>query len=172
MSIKIGFKVMNSEQRYQTPLANILIYIIAILILNGCANSKYFAGVPLPPKETKLININPIAQTKSFACGYSSLASVALYYDVNLTSLMEGEVQEKFSNKSLSAVDIIQIATTLQLRVFAYQGSYEDLSNNIRDGRPILILLKKPLRLYNYPSINWAIQTSSSLLGESHWTVK
>ena len=149
----------------------ISLYIISSLFISSCANSKYFAGVQLPPLQASLINIIPIKQTKTYTCGYASLASVALYYDVALTSLTEGELQEKFSNKNLSVKDIIEVGTILQLKVFAYQGNYSDLQKNIKNGRPVLILLKKPLNIYNFPSLNWTIEAYLSLFKESHWVV-
>lgn len=41
----------------------------------------------------------------------------------------------------------------------------------MQSGRPVLILLKYPLKLHNYPAFPCAVETAYPFLAKPHWVV-
>jgi ABC-type bacteriocin/lantibiotic exporter with double-glycine peptidase domain len=155
-------------------IATILILLIGFAaLLGGCANARYSAGIDLACYgDTILIsNISHVAQSKEYPCGYASLASVALYYQISSEQLTGDSFKKAFGKRGLSARDLKAFGQALGLVAFAYKGDIENLKGNLRKKRPVLVLLGESPRIANWPSYTWAKETAGRSIGGPHWVV-
>ncbi|HUW55557.1 MAG TPA: hypothetical protein VMZ92_02905 [Planctomycetota bacterium] len=138
----------------------------------GCANAAPFRGVDWTrEKSTPFVELTPVAQTNVQGCGYASLGAVAIYHGVAPERLREEAIVRNFANRTLSAVDLVTMANALGLIAFGYQGTEEDLRENVTKGRPMLVLLSNRPRIGKFPSLDWSRDTAHALVGGAHWVV-
>lgn len=142
-------------------------------LLGGCANAHHFTGTDLACYgDTILISdISQVAQSKEYQCGYASLASVALYYQISPEHLTGDSFKKAFGERGLSAKDLKAFAKALGLIAFGYKGDIENLKGNLRKKRPVLVLLGESPRIANWPSYAWAKETAGRSIGGPHWVV-
>ncbi len=151
----------------------IMIALLFISMCGGCSNAKYDRGFLLETfSQAALIRgLPPICQSNKYQCGYACLASVALYYGVESEKLIADSISKPFISKSLTGQELINMAKTVGLIGFAYQGNLADLEKNIKKGRPVIALIKHPPRTGNWPSYEWAMETSEKSIIDPHWVV-
>jgi len=156
----------------RTHVAAALVTVL-VGMCGGCANAKYDRGYELDSflDVVQVRGMPPIAQSKKYQCGYACLASVALYYDVNPVKLTETSIVKKFSGRPLSAKELLEMAKQFGLIGYAYKGSLDDLTKNLKKGRPVIILLGDPPRTADWPSFEWAQDTGGSMVAVPHWVV-
>jgi ABC-type bacteriocin/lantibiotic exporter with double-glycine peptidase domain len=149
------------------------IVMIVMSMCAGCANARYDRGSSIESlaDTVQVYGVPPVAQSSKYQCGYVCLASVALYYNTNTSKLVEGVLPEKFSGRPLSAKELLEMSKELGLIGFAYEGSLEDLTTNLKKGRPVIVLLNDPPRTAHWPSFEWAKETVNTLLAIPHWVV-
>lgn len=146
--------------------------LVAGVCAGGCGNARHYRGLDLSTTQpASLISLPTAAQGGNNDCGYAALASVALYQHVPASRLVEGAVFEKFRGPRLSAKDLVEMAKMLELTAFGYQGSLEDLRENVAKGRPVVVLLDHPPRVGNYPSIEFFADLAAAPFVIPHWVV-
>jgi ABC-type bacteriocin/lantibiotic exporter with double-glycine peptidase domain len=140
--------------------------------LAGCANARPFHGVEWKQsKPTLYVELTPVAQLDVRDCGYSSLGTVAVHHGVPMEKLRDGEIVRDFGNRTLSAVDLIRMSGELGLVAYGYQGTIDDLRENLTKGRPMLVLLPRRPRVGKFPSLAWSGDTAERFVGGAHWVV-
>lgn len=91
--------------------------------------SLYVSGLP------------PIRKNARYACGPACVAAVAGYWGVGMT-----EFRTRIANAPADTTgkDLREMAEALGLLAFVFQGSLADLQDNLRQGRPVIVMLPKP----------------------------
>ena len=141
--------------------------------LCGCANAKFYRGADLSSaaKPTIIRGVPTVAQTDKYSCGHACLASVAIYYDVPFEMVEERILLGAEQERALSAGELVRAAESLGLVAFAYEGTFDDLQDNLQKNRPILALINAPPKVANYPAFEWAAETGAGLAAQPHWVV-
>lgn len=149
-----------------------LIGVLLVVLAGGCANAEHYRGLEMGGGVgVSIVALPAVAQAGKNDCGYASLASVALYLEVDPGRLAAGEVAETYRDCQMSAADMIKMAKELGLEAFGYQGDVEDLRKNVGAGRPVLVLLDHPPRLGTYPSFEWWGDLAAMPFKIPHWVV-
>jgi predicted double-glycine peptidase len=83
-----------------------------------------------------------IRQDEHYACGAACVAAVAAYWNVS-----PAEFRAKHPQMPADATgrDLQVLAEGLGLQAFAYRGSMDDLAENLRKGRPLIVMIPQPL---------------------------
>ena len=145
---------------------------ILTVTLVGCANAEYFSGVrPSGLGGSSFVELTPTAQGSGCKCGYASMITVAKYYGVSPKLLANDAILRRVGDKDLSANNLVTIAKAFDLAAYAYQGSIEDIQQNVTKNRPMMVLLSARPRLAPFPSFGWATGTVQSIVGQPHWVV-
>lgn len=92
-------------------------------------DSLYVSGLP------------PIRQNARYACGPACVAAVAGYWGVGMT---EFKTKVATAPADTTGKNLREMAEALGLRAFVFQGSFADLQDNLRHGRPVIVMLPKP----------------------------
>ena len=157
--------------RFAVGLA--IISAVTGMSFSGCANAKFYRGtdLALAPDSIVIHAMPTVAQTDQYSCGPACLASVALYYDVPITTVEQVTSADARREQALSAAELIRTAESFGLVAFGYQGSLDDLRDNLRNNRPVIALLDAPPRVANYPAFEWISETSTAFVSQPHWVV-
>lgn len=148
------------------------IAVAATICIGGCANAQRYRGLDLTTtRPSSLIAVPAAAQNGRNDCGYAALASVALYHRAAASRLVEGEVPQSFRGERLAAADLVKMAAKLELKAFGYQGSVDDLRENVGKGRPVLVLLSQPPRVEPRTFFDFAGDFASAGFVIPHWVV-
>jgi len=141
--------------------------------LCGCANAKYYQGtdLSLAPKYTIIHGLPIVTQTDKYSCGRACLASVALYYDVPCTTVEELTLSATQPEQALTGAQLVRAAESFGLLAFGYEGSFDDLKDNIQKNRPVIALLDTPPKVAKYPAFEWVTETSTAVVAQPHWVV-
>lgn len=141
--------------------------------LCGCANAKFYRGADLSSaaKPTIIRGVPTVAQTDKYSCGHACLASVAIYYDVPFEMVEERILLGAEQERALSAGELVRAAESLGLVAFAYEGTFDDLQDNLQKNRPILALINAPPKVANYPAFEWFVETGAGSSALPHWVV-
>jgi predicted double-glycine peptidase len=112
------------------------------LLLTGCVSVSSFEGLPLSGDDIYLAGIPPVRQDERYACGEACLAAVAAYWEVPLAAF-----REKFSSlpREASGPGLQAQAEALGLQAVVYRGSVDDLRDNLQKGRPLIVMIPKPV---------------------------
>lgn len=111
-------------------------------LFSGCTSVTRFHGLTLSDDALFVSDVAPIRQDRAYACGPACVAAVAAHWGV---SPAEFKAQIRESGDDATADDLQQMATRLGLRAFAYQGSMDDLRQNLEKGRPVIAMIPQPL---------------------------
>ena len=141
--------------------------------LCGCANARFYEGadLSLAPKATIVHGVPIVAQTDKYSCGRACLASVALYYEVPFTTVEEVTLSGAQREEAWAAAELVRAAESFGLVAFGYEGSFDDLKDNIQKNRPVITLLDTPPKVANYPAFEWIVETSTTAVSQPHWVV-
>ncbi len=144
-----------------------------LLIAAGCSNARYDTGFTLETysQAVSIPGLPLIAQSENYQCGYACVASVAIYCGVASDKLIAEDVSDRFGGMALSGREMIELAKTLGLTAYVYQGDHEDIAKNLRKGRPLVALLDHPPRTADWPTYEWAYETAEWSLVMPHWVV-
>jgi ABC-type bacteriocin/lantibiotic exporter with double-glycine peptidase domain len=121
--------------------------------------------------QSHYIGLTPISQPDRWGCGYACMATVSMYLGVAPEKLTEDNMTRNYTAKPLTALHLVKMARELGLVAFAYQGTTDDLKENLSKGRAVITLLSQRPRTGSFPSAGWAAETSHSVLGSAHWVV-
>lgn len=170
-------KTCDSEARFDVPvtwrvlrcalIVSVCVWITAAVI--GCGNARHFSGVLLdasPPGRFLLVP--PVAQSDRLMCGPAAAAAVLSYHGIRVDRLKRA-LGERKTDIAWGAADIVELARSLGLEAYFYKGGPDDTSSNIKQGRPVLVLLPGPARTARYPAIEWFSETAHMISAKAHW---
>lgn len=126
---------------FMRPGLRLLILASGVLLGGGCTSVKPFRGIPLDGDSLYVSGLPPIRQDQRYACGPACLAAVAGYWGVELEKF---KATDAAAMRDSSGKDLQKLAEALGLRAFVFAGSYADLQDNLRQGRPVIVMLPKP----------------------------
>ncbi len=116
---------------------------VALAILcAGCASVSSFRGLPLGDDGTYLRGLPPLTQDGHYACGATCVAAVAASLDVSPAKFRE---THPALPGDLTAQQLTALVEPLGLQAFAYAGSIDDLAQNLRRGRFLIVMIPRPL---------------------------
>lgn len=153
------------------PHLRLLVPCVGLLLGGGCASVQPFRGVPLEGDSLYVIGLPPVRQDARYTCGPACVAAVAGYWGVGLT---EFKTRIATAPGDTTGKDLQEMAEALGLRAFVFQGSFADLQDNLRHGRPVIVMLPRP------PDPAWrragwlgaaALALSEHLPHPPHWVV-
>ena len=143
--------------------------LLPTLLLGGCASVTAFKGITLDDESVYVSGLPPIRQDEHYACGAACVAAVAAYWNVS-----PAEFRAKYPQMPADATgrDLQVLAEGLGLQAFAYRGSMDDLQENLRKGRPVIVMIPQPL-LPNGELTSSLLLNAWNRWGprEAHWVV-
>jgi predicted double-glycine peptidase len=112
------------------------------LFAGGCASVTHFKGVTLNEDSVYVSGVAPVRQDKNYACGPACVAAVAALWGIDL-----GEFTARHPHlpADASGQELEQLAKEFGLQAVVYRGSMDDLQENLRDGRPLIVMIPQPL---------------------------
>gem|GEM_PF-1399601 len=117
--------------------------IFLLLIVCGCSTARQFSGIRVGEQATLITSLPPLLQTKRVSCGPTCLAAVAAYWEIDATAFYKTTTEFDLST-DFTAAELGRLGRELGLKPFIYQGSMEDLRDNLGKGRPLVVLIPKP----------------------------
>ncbi|HTQ30400.1 MAG TPA: cysteine peptidase family C39 domain-containing protein [Opitutaceae bacterium] len=117
-------------------------WLAAPLLLGACSSVAPFTGMPLGRNGLYVNGVTPIRQDKIYSCGPACVAAVATHWGVDLARF---ESRIPPLSGDTTARDLQNLAGELGLTAFAYEGSMDDLQDNLRQGRPVITMIPMPL---------------------------
>lgn len=142
------------------------------VLLSGCSNAKTFRGFDLSAApDARLIAVPPVALTEKRGCGFAALSSVAMYHGVGAKALLAPAIRERFVGRALSAQDLVEMSKALGLGAYGYSGTVEDLTSNLRKGRPAIVMLDGPPRGGYPPPFGLTLTLAKAIVAGAHWVV-
>jgi len=116
--------------------------LLCTLLLGGCSTVTSFKGITLDDETIYVCGLPPIRQDKNYACGPACVAAVSAFWNVPLA-----DFRTKFPSLTTDTTgqDLQRLGKDLGLQAFAYRGSLVDLKDNLRQGRPIIVMIPQPL---------------------------
>ena len=110
--------------------------------LGGCATVAPFKGLAITEDTVYVAGLPPVRQDRQFACGAACVAAVAAYWNVPLAQFRARHPQMP---EDTTGHDLELLAEDLGLHAFAYRGSMDDLRENLRKGRPLIVMIPQPV---------------------------
>ena len=145
--------------------------IFAALLMGGCTSVHSFRGLSLTGESLYVSGLPPLRQNQDYACGPTCVAAVAAHWGVGLA---EFKAKCPAAPPDTTGADLRAIAESLGLRGLVYQGSLADLQDNLRQGRPVIVMIPQPPN----PALRqagWigalALSVSEHVPHPSHWVV-
>ncbi len=144
---------------------------LAGLLLGGCTSVQSFRGLSLTGESLYVSSLPPLRQNRDYACGPTCVAAVAAHWGVGLE---EFKAKYPTAPQDTTGPDLRAIAESLGLRGLVYQGSLADLQDNLRQGRPVIVMITQPPN----PALRQAgligalaLSVSEHVPHPSHWVV-
>lgn len=142
-----------------------------MLALGGCTSVSSFRGIPLAGDSLYVSGLPPLRQDGQYACGPVCVAAVAAHWGV---SLDEFKTKCPSAPQDTTGQELRTLAESLGLRAFVFQGSLDELRTNLRQGRPLIVMITKPpdqaLRRMGLLG-GIALALSEKMSRPSHWVV-
>ncbi len=119
-----------------------ILWLLSAFVLSGCASVGRFRGLAIGDDSLYVAGLPPIHQDKNYSCGAACVAALAAYWNVS-----ESQFRAKCPRmpENTSGHDLQQLAADLGLGGFVYRGSMEDLTDNLRKGRPLIVMIPQPV---------------------------
>ena len=121
--------------------------VMLLVLLMGCADSSRvsrFRGVTLHEDTVYVRGVAPILQGADTACGPACLAGVAAYWDRPVsTDKLQQSLGPSATQGAHSADELAAAARGLGLKAYPYQGALDNLDANLRQGRPVIVLVRR-----------------------------
>ncbi|MBI2517471.1 MAG: hypothetical protein HYV95_11240 [Opitutae bacterium] len=143
----------------------------AQLVLSGCSSVRVYRGFPLGGNGIYLGGVPALRQDARYACGPACLAAVAAYWGVGLDAF---RAQCPGFPREASGTELQSLAGKLGLQAFVFHGSEADLRANLQKGRPLIVMLPKPMDPLLPPGgpIGSVLRAAGEQLPHpSHWVV-
>ena len=115
---------------------------LALILLGGCTSVGSFRGISIDEGSVYINGVPPIKQDAHYACGAASVAAVAAFWSIPLADFKAKHPQVPGDT---TGHDLEMLAQESGLQAFAYRGSMEDLQENLRKGRPLIVMISQPL---------------------------
>lgn len=148
-----------------------LIAALGVLFLGGCTSVRSFRGLSLTGDGLYVSGLPPVRQDKTYACGPACVAAVAAYWGVGFA---EFKAKCATAPQDTTGPDLRTMAESLGLRALVFQGSFADLQDNLRQGRPVIVMIPQPpdpaLRQAGLIGA-LALAVSEHVSHPSHWVV-
>jgi len=116
--------------------------LLPAFLLGGCASVTPFRGFTLNDDSTYVSSVPPVRQDKNHACGAACVAAVAAHWGVDLATFRSNH---PLLPDDATGQDLQELARQTGLQAFAYRGSIDDLQENLSKGRPLIVMIPKPL---------------------------
>ena len=100
-----------------------------------------FRGIPLTGDSLYVSGVPPLRQDAQYACGPVCVAAVGMHWGV---SLDEFKAKYPAAPQDTTGRDLRALVESLGLQAFVFQGSLDDLRDNLRRGRPMIVMITKP----------------------------
>jgi ABC-type bacteriocin/lantibiotic exporter with double-glycine peptidase domain len=113
-----------------------------VALLAGCASVAPFTGVRLHDDALWVSDVPPVRQDPTHACGAACVAAVAAHWGVGLAEFRAAIPQ---APNDANADELVAMAQRLGLQAFSYEGSLDDLRENLATGRPVIVMIPLPL---------------------------
>ena len=130
-----------------------------------------FRGIPLVGDGLYVSGLPPLRQNKQYTCGAACVAAVAAHWGVTLD---EFKAKCPAAPKDSTGQDLQALAESVGLQAFVFQGSMADLQDNLRQGRPMIVMITQPpdpalrqLGLWG----RLALSLSEHVSHPAHWVV-
>jgi len=162
-----------SDRQFPFPVSTTLrlTTILAALLLGGCTSVKSFRGLSLTGDSLYVSGLPPLRQNQDYACGPACVAAVAAHWGVGLA---EFKAKCPAAPQDTTGPQLRAIAESLGLRGLVYRGSMADLQDNLRQGRPVIVMIPQPPN----PGLRQAgligalaLSVSEHVPHPSHWVV-
>jgi predicted double-glycine peptidase len=111
-------------------------------LLAGCSTPEQFRGVAIGETPVLITSVPPLLQTKHVSCGPACVAAVAAYWEKDYSNFFSDS--PPYLAEDFSATDLTNLVQHLELKSFAYGGSMTDLESQLRNGRPLVVLIPRP----------------------------
>lgn len=139
------------------------------LLAGGCASVSSFKGLKFDDEAVYVSGVTPVQQDKHYACGAACLATVAAHWGV---SLAEFKARYPSLPADTTGKELAALAAGLGLQAIAYQGSMDDLRQNLADGRPLIVMIPMPLVAHGGVASDLLLGAWNELGPRpSHWVV-
>lgn len=120
----------------------ILLFGAAACGLCGCTTVAPFRGLSLDERTIYVSGVPPVRQDARHACGAASVAAVAAHWGVPLDKLKS---DDRLLADNTTGRDLQILAERVGLQAFVFKGSMADLQDNLAKGRPLIVMLPKPV---------------------------
>lgn len=153
------------------PLFARILAALVMPALGGCTSVASFQGIPLSGESLYVSGLPPLRQNEQYACGPVCVAAVAAHWGVEL-----GDFKAKCPSAphDTTGLELQTLAQSLGLRAFVFQGSLDEMRTNLRQGRPLIVMITKPphqaLRRMGLLG-GIALALSEKISRPSHWVV-
>lgn len=122
---------------------------IALAVMSlGCASYSGTSHPADPRVEARagkwwmVPNFPLVRQGSSYDCGAASLAAVLRYWGYSATP---EAIESDLGNSRLQAGDMVAYARKKGLHSYVFNGTMTDVVHELRQGRPVIVGLGKPL---------------------------
>ena len=101
-----------------------------------------FKGIAIDEESVYVSGLPPIKQDNHYACGAACVAAVAAFWSVPLA---EFRAKHPLMPAYMTGQELGVLGEEMGLRTFVYRGSMDDLKENLRQGRPLIVMIPQPL---------------------------
>ena len=142
------------------------IVIVAATALSACGHAGATAPVvPAPSGDWVVVpNVRPVAQAKDDDCGPTALATALGRWNVKPAR----SDLERPPGEGVTAGALRDEARRLGFASFVFEGSLEDLTTEVDDGRPVIVGLVRVVHDGRFP--HFAVVVGHDV-GARHWLV-
>jgi ABC-type bacteriocin/lantibiotic exporter with double-glycine peptidase domain len=98
--------------------------------------------MPLDKGGVYVSGVTPIREDSVYSCGPACVAAVATHWGVDPERF---KAVETHAAAETTGPDLRDLAERLGLQAFNYEGSMDDLRDNLRCGRPLIAMISLPL---------------------------
>ncbi len=123
-------------------IGRIFCLLLSGLLSGGCTAVAPFKGLGIEDESIYVAGLPPVHQDKRYACGAACVAAVAAYWN---TSLTEFRAKRGQMSEDATGQDLQLLAQELGLQAFVYRGSMDDLQENLKKGRPLIVMIPQPV---------------------------
>lgn len=123
------------------PMFRLHLALLGAWTLCGCSSVTGFRGIPLTGDSLYVSGVPPLRQDAQYACGPVCVAAVGMHWGV---PLIEFKTRCSAAPQDATGQELRALAEAIGLQAFVYQGSPDDLRDNLRRGRPMIVMITKP----------------------------
>jgi predicted double-glycine peptidase len=118
-------------------------------LLAGCTSVSSFRGMTLAENNLYVSGVPPVRQDGRYSCGPACLAAVAAYWGTDLGRFRTAGPATLAAETN--GAQLRALAETLGLQAYVYRGSLEDSERNLRQSRPLIVMIPRPADPQGFP---------------------